>query len=269
MHARRVEIAEPRRILLRLSIYEIEGRGKELLIDSLHSLFRERSCVLDGLLADFAELLVNCGVIDFGGFTLEHAARAKPLPEFRVLRIVVVVGLLFGIQVIEIAEKFVETVHRRQVLVAVAEMVLAELACRVAKVLHEFADSRVFGFDAKHGARRADLGEPGADRRLAGNECGATGGAALLAIEIGEHRAFLRNAIEIGCTVAHNAVVIATEIKPANVIGHDEQNVRPALSLTEGFLLFLLCHRFSFLSFSSSYFNFLLWRCCLSESEFP
>src|SRR5262249_32807448 len=48
-------------------------------------------------------------------------------PEGRVLWIVAVFGLLFGIEVIMIAEEFVEAVHRRRELVAIAEVVLAEL----------------------------------------------------------------------------------------------------------------------------------------------
>jgi hypothetical protein len=53
-----------------------------------------------------------------------------------------------------------------------------------------------------------------------------TGGAALLSVEVGEHRAFLRDAVEIGRAIAHDAVVVATQIEPADVIGHDEQDVR-------------------------------------------
>ena len=47
--------------------------------------------------------------------------------ERGVLRIVLVLRLLLGIQMVEIAEELVEAVHRRQELVLVAEMVLAEL----------------------------------------------------------------------------------------------------------------------------------------------
>ena len=45
---------------------------------------------------------------------------------------------------------------------------------------------------------RPDLGEPGADGRLAGQERGATGGAALLAVPVGEHRAFAADAVDVG-----------------------------------------------------------------------
>ena len=81
---------------------------------------------------------------------------------------------------IEVAEKLVETVHRRQVFVPITEMVLAKLAGGVAERLQHFGDGRVFLMEADGGTGHADLGQPRADRILAGDEAGAAGGAALL-----------------------------------------------------------------------------------------
>ena len=44
-------------------------------------------------------------------------------------------GLLFGIEVIEIAKECVEAMHRRQKLVAIAQVVLAELSGDITLVL--------------------------------------------------------------------------------------------------------------------------------------
>ena len=52
-------------------------------------------------------------------------------------------GLLLGVEVIEVAEELVEAVHRRQEFVAIAEMVLAELSGRVALRLQQLGDRRV------------------------------------------------------------------------------------------------------------------------------
>ena len=49
----------------------------------------------------------------------------------------------------------------------------------------------------QRGAGHADFGEAGADRLLAGEEGGAAGRAALLAVEVGEHRAFPRDAVDV------------------------------------------------------------------------
>ena len=185
----------------------------------------ERPGVLDRLLADLAELLVDCRIVLVGCLALQHAARSVFLSERGILRIVVILGLFLGVQVIEVAEEFVESVNRRQMLVAVAEVVLAELAGGVAEALHEFPDRGILGAQTERRARHADLGETSTDRRLAGNKRRATGGAALLPVEIGEHRAFLGDAVDVRRPVTHDAVVVATDIEPANVVGHDEENV--------------------------------------------
>ena len=62
--------------------------------------------------------------------------------------------------------------HGRQVLVAIAEVVLAELAGGVPGALEDLRDRRVFGLDAQRRPGHADLGEAGADRLLAGDEGG-------------------------------------------------------------------------------------------------
>ena len=75
--------------------------------------------------------------------TFQDAAWTKLRSERRVLWIVRMFRLIFGIQVIEIAEELVEAVHSGQEFVAVAEMVLAELAGRIALRLQKFSDRRV------------------------------------------------------------------------------------------------------------------------------
>ena len=117
---------------------------------------------------------------------MQHAARPEHGFELGILGIVGQFGLFLGVEVIEVAEEFVESVHGRQEFVAVAEVVLAELAGGVAQRLQQLGDGRVFLLQADGGARHADLREPGADRVLAGDEAGAAGGAALLRVVVGE-----------------------------------------------------------------------------------
>ncbi|MCY1463451.1 hypothetical protein D9M71_813500 [compost metagenome] len=112
--------------------------------------------------------------------------------------------------------------------VAVAQVVLAELAGGIAEVLEELPDGGIFEAQAQGGAGHADLGQAGADRRLAGDEGGAAGGAALLAVEVGEVGTLARDAVDVRRAVAHDAVVVAADVEPADVIGHHEQDVRCA-----------------------------------------
>ena len=84
------------------------------------------------------------------------------LPELRILRIVRQFGFLFGVEVIQVAEELVEAVHRGQVLVAVAEVVLAELASGVALRLQRRRDRRILGLQAQRRPGQSDLGQTGA-----------------------------------------------------------------------------------------------------------
>ena len=102
---------------------------------------------------------------------VNHAARPEPLPQLRVLEVVGVLGLVLGVEVVERAEELFESVRGRQVLVAVPQVVLAELAGHVALRLEQLGDRHVLLLQAFLGARQADLERPGAERRLAGDEC--------------------------------------------------------------------------------------------------
>ena len=87
--------------------------------------------------------------------------------ERRILGIVGQFRLFFGVQVIEIAEEFVESVHGRQVFIPIAEMVFAELTGGIAERLEQFGDGRVFRLKSDSGAGHADFGQAGAERVLA------------------------------------------------------------------------------------------------------
>ena len=169
-----------------LPLHVVDGRGGGLVVDRLHPLLGERAGVLDGLLADLAEARIDGGVVRVAGLALEHAARAELGEVGRVLRIVGQLGLFLGIQVIEVAEELVEAVDGRQRLVAVADVVLAELPGGVAEVLEQAADG---GVELAHAHRRAGethLGQAGAEAVLAGEEGRAAGGAGLLAVVMQE-----------------------------------------------------------------------------------
>ena len=112
-----------------------------------------------------------------------------------------------------------------QELVEVAEVILAELTGRVAEVLHEVRDARIFGLQADVRARQADLGQPGADGRLAGDERRAPRRAALLAIPVGEPRTFSGDAVDVRRVVAHDPAVVTTRVKPPDVVAHDDEDV--------------------------------------------
>ena len=78
------------------------------------------------------------------------------------------------------------------------------------------------------GPRHSDLGQAGADRVLAGDERGAAGRAALLAVVVGEGRAFVGDAVDVGRAVAHLAAVVVADVPPADVVAPEDEDVRLA-----------------------------------------
>src|SRR5262245_63283451 len=104
---------------------------------------------------------------------------------------------------LEIAKALIESVHRRDELVAVSEVVLAELSAGVAKRLQHVGDRRVFRLQSEIGAGKTDFGKAGTNRRLTCNECRAPRGAALLTVPIGEVRAFFGHTIDVGRSIPH------------------------------------------------------------------
>ena len=197
VHARAVPPAEERLVGLRLPLDEVDRRVGGLVVDRLHPLFRERAGVLDRLLADLAEARVDGRIVPVAGGALEHAARSELGLERRILRIVGVLGLFLGIEVIEVAEELIEAVHRRQELVAVAEMVLAELAGGVAERLQRLGDGDVLRLQAERGARQADFGVPVRRPDWPVMKDGAARRAALLGVVVGEHQAFAGDAVDV------------------------------------------------------------------------
>ena len=163
---------------------------------------RSSACasVLSGPVSSiFCRLAIGPGV--------DNAARTELLLELRILRIEVAFRFLLGVEVVEIAEELVEAVIGRQVLVLIAQVVLAELPGRVTLRLQRIGDRRHPVRDAVRIARHADGQQAGAKRLLPEDEGRPPGGAALLAVGVREERAFLGDAIDVRRAIAHQALV--------------------------------------------------------------
>src|SRR6476619_3766324 len=135
MHPGSVPPQEERALGRHLALHEVNRRIHGLVVDRLHAFDGKRTGVLDVLLANLAPARIDSLIVDVGGKRSDHAPRTELRLERWILRIIGIFWLFLGVQVIEIAEKLVEAMHGRQELVAVAEMVLAELPCGVAERL--------------------------------------------------------------------------------------------------------------------------------------
>ena len=177
MHAGGIEPGEKWFLVPVRSIDKVERGGEKFLVHCLHALLGKRAGIGAALLAPLAETRIFARRIRDGRRAAQNAARTETQLELSILRIVRVLGLVLGIQMIEIAEELVKTVDRRQKLIAVAEMVLAELSGHVTLRLEQLGERRVFLRQPLLRSWQAYFEKPGAQRTLAGDERRTAGGA--------------------------------------------------------------------------------------------
>jgi hypothetical protein len=154
------------------------------------------------------------------------------VPGEFVLGVIELFRLFFGVEVIQVAEPFVEPVTGRQELVAVPEMVLSKLRRSISLRLEHFGQCRVTLLNASGRPGNADRSHARTERELAHDERRAPSGTTGLSIVIGKEHPFLRDPIDVGC-VAHHAVGIGADIPHADIISKDDENV-----------WFFVCHSF-------------------------
>ena len=116
--------------------------------------------------------------------------------------------------------------YRREKLIEVAKMVLAELPGGIAHGFEHRGDGRRGRRHADLGTRLADCRHAGADRQLAGDEVRATRRATRLGIVVGEKHAVLGELIEVRRPAGHHASVVSADVPNADIIAHDEDDVR-------------------------------------------
>ena len=240
MHAARIEPDEKRLLVAICAIDEVRRSGKEFLVDRLHALLGERSGVFALLFAPGAETGIVAGRVGGDCDALHHAARTELRLERWIFRIVGVLRFVLSIQMIEIAEELIEAVYGRQEFVAVAEMVLAELSGRVSLRLQKFGDRRVFSGQPFLRPRQAHFQKPCPQRTLSGDERGTARGAGLLSIIVGEYRALVGDAIDVGRAIAHHAAIVGADVPVADVVGHDDENIRLLWLLRESWRAYRL-----------------------------
>jgi hypothetical protein len=150
---------------------------------------------------------------------------AELLAELRVLRIVVALRLLLGVQVVEVAEELVEAVIGRQVLIPVAQVVLAKLPAGITVRLEQGGERRHLVANAMRRARHADGEQSRAERMLTENERGPPGGATLLGIPVSEQGAFVRYGINTGRLISHHSLVVGVDVPVTDVVAPDDNDV--------------------------------------------
>src|SRR5205823_5097227 len=136
----------------------------------------------DLLFADLAPARVSGCVIRRRGPGVNHVAWADLVQEL--LRIVGMRRVLHRVQVIQVAEEFVEAVDGGQELIEIAQVIFAELAGRVALRFERGGNRASLSWYADLGTRLTDRGHAGADRQFAHDEVRATRRATRLSVVI-------------------------------------------------------------------------------------
>ena len=132
---------------------------------------------------------------------MDHVARADYVQQ--ILRVVGVRRVFHRVEVIEVAEKLVKAMDGGQIFVAVAEVVLAELAGGVALRFERGGNGAGFRRQTDFGTRLTDRGQAGADGQFAGDEVGAPRRATRFRVVVGEEHAFLGELVEIRRPARH------------------------------------------------------------------
>src|ERR1700752_5251998 len=105
-------------------------------------------------------------------------------------------------------------------------MVLAELPRRVAERLERLRNRDVAILQADGGSGNTDLAQTGAKTNLPRDEGRASGGAAVLRVIVGEHHAFLGDAVDVRRLVANQSVRVDADVGLADVVAEDHEDVR-------------------------------------------
>src|SRR5215470_4335475 len=98
MHARGIEPTEEGFAGCHLPFNEVDRGIGGLVVDRLHALARQRTCVFDRLLADPPPARLLCGVIGLRSLAAEYPPRPEHLLEFWIGGIVEVLRLFLGIE---------------------------------------------------------------------------------------------------------------------------------------------------------------------------
>src|ERR1700733_3441852 len=128
MHACGVHPGKERLACLCLPGHEVDCSGDGFVVDRLHALGSERSGVFASLSAYSSPMRLLGRVVSVGCLATKNAARRSDTRKRRIfLWPVRAFRFLLGVEVVKVAEEFVKAMNGGQVLVAIAQVILAEL----------------------------------------------------------------------------------------------------------------------------------------------
>ena len=224
VHPGRVEPEEERLVTCPCAVEELECICEDLIIHRLHAFRTELPRILDLLFPDLAPARLHGGIVHVRRPGMDHVSRADLVPK--VLWVVGMARVLHRVEVIQIAEEFVEAMHRGQELIQVAKVILAELPGGIAHGLERLGEGDCLVRETDRRASLADRGHSGANRQFTGDEVRSTRRTACLGVVVGEPHAFGSHPVQIRRPARHHTLVVGADVEPADVVTHDEDDVR-------------------------------------------
>ena len=213
MHARGVVPDEKRFVCLDRVVDETLGFDQDFSIQRPLAFTSEGAFVFDLLRAVRIRPRVN------------DAALREELRDLGCFRKIILLRVLAGVEVIENAKELIKTVRGGQVLIAVAQVILAKLAGGVAERLKQVRQRGVQLRQALFAAGYADGGQTHADRILSRDKRRASRSAGGLGVVIHEDHPFLADAVDVRRAAAHHAAMVGTDIPDADVVAPNDQDV--------------------------------------------
>src|SRR5947199_10853990 len=128
------------------------------------------------------------------------------------------------VEVIEVAEEFVEAVDSGQELIQIAEMVLPELAGGVALRFERGSDGASLCGNPDFGTSLADRGHACANRKFTHDEVRQPGRATGLGVIVSEQHSLLGHLVEVRRSPSHHSALIFADVPLADVYYLYEQS---------------------------------------------
>src|SRR5271169_1174685 len=105
-------------------------------------------------------------------------------------------------------------------------MVLAELPSGITHRLKSHGDGGSLGGKADRRASLTYRRHSSANGQLTSDEVRAASRAARFGVIVGEHHSLGGELVDVGSLSRHHSPVISAHVEPANVVAHDEENIR-------------------------------------------
>jgi hypothetical protein len=136
-------------------------------------------------------------------------------------------GVFHRVEVIQITPELVEAVDGGQKFVAITEVIFAELARGVAHGFQHGCDGWRLRRYPDSGTGLSDCREASPDWQFTSDEVRAPGGTTRLRVIVSEAHSLAGHPVQIRCSASHDALIVNANIRPTDVIPHDDNDVWP------------------------------------------